>query len=409
MIKNLDGHGLHSVWPHPLKMTWFNLISSFTCYGEERHVIVFIFCAVKLVVDVIRTLRPHFSMEFLHLARDVIMSEHKQLKQQQNSHFSETTGAILLALISLDGSGSEGGGDGDATSFLALKESIFDDACLTAFLELLTATGLECDDGLVGEAFKLLKQRTLNCGLDVLARVSTTSGSDHVADDVKNLAKALLRVDMEAEPDSKSLLLAGDSIPPCPNSTSPCTSSVPICPSSIPASASAASKSGSQFLSIMLSSLEEDRLSSGHSTSSCRLPFVVEEELLLCVMRFCTDQRTQSSVQLLRLLCQGSECSRRHFEGSFLQDFCLRLPDELQSGSDVSLSMLTMYLEHLISGPQEEQEKRVESMGGACKVIRKLALESCVAVMAESDTSPSEELQVCLEAHLVQTRNIATL
>ena len=330
---------------------------------------------VELAVSVIRTLGSHCAKEFLLLARDVIMSEHKLLSQQKSSCFCSAGGGdILLALLSPDG------GNGQAVmTFQASRESVLGDTGLTAFLELLAADREDYDDRLVGEAYELLKQRTLASGIDVTPRVSTPC-SDHVTDDVKFLAKALLRADSAEVPSGESLLFVGDSVPACANSIPACTSSIPAAHSAI------STQLGNQSLSIMLSALEDTGSSccQGTGTSTCHPPFCIREELVLCLMRFCTDQRTPSCVQLLLHLCQSSECSTRHFEESFLREFCLKIQDGQLSDCDTSLSMVGHYL--------MQRERGVESVGGALKVIRKLAMERCIEIMTGSNT---EELQVC--------------
>ena len=325
---------------------------------------------MELAVGVIGALRSHCARELLLLSKDVIMSECKLLNQQNSSGFcSSATGTILLALLSPPGDTAE--------EFMAVRESLFDDSCLTAFLELLAAGGREsCDNLLVGEAYQLLKQRTLNSGIGLAPSISSTSPTvsegSHVTG-VKLLAKALLSAD-SAVPSKTSLLLVGESIPAYANS--------------IPESASSAvPHAGNKSLSIMLSMLED----SHESSSGSPLPFLLREELLLRLIKSCADQLTPCCVQLLLLLCRTSECGRRHFESSLLQKFCYQLSND----DDTTLAMVGSYLEHVDSSRSEEREgKGVESVGGALKSIRKLVMERCIAIVSDSDVTFSEELQV---------------
>ncbi len=327
----------------------------------------------------IGTLRPHCGRELLLLARDVIMSGRGLLSQQKSSCHSDAFGSLLLALLSPSGSSDE--------KFRVIRESVLGDTCLTAFLEVLAAKGGSCGDRLVGVAYEILKHRTLHSGMDIVPSISTsehaTGRRNHVTDSVKFLAKPLLCAD-SAVPSKESLLLVGDSIPSCPDS--------------IRASASSAlSRPGNKSLSIMLCMLE-DVESSGwlEDTAGSRPPFLLGEELMLRLMRSCADQQTPCCVQLLLLLCLSSECGRKQFEESFLREFCTRIRDSEPSNCGTSLAVVGCYLEHLSSGGKlAEGGKGVESVGGALKVVRKLARERCMGIVDSSGAAFSEDQQVC--------------
>ena len=326
-------------------------------------------------------LHPHCGRQLLLLAKDLISSERELLSQQKGVRCSGR--GILLSLLAPR---SNGGGD-SVKGFLAMRELVLDDSCLTGLLELLVTWESRDDDRLAGEAVELLQRRTLNSGIIVWASLTgfaSLDGGSGLLSDVTQLTKTLLDAD-SADFSQQSPLRVGDAIP-----------------ASAPEDAdSALSRPGKKSLSIMLSALE-DMEPSGHSQDSAehRRPFfLLGEELMRHVMQSCAVRPTPCHAQLLLLLCRASERCRSLFEETVLRDFCVRLRDSDDSAScDVFLDVVGGYVQQLSSTcsncDPEEREKKAGSVGGALKTIRKLAMEKCVAIMDGSHSSFSEDQQV---------------
>lgn len=324
-------------------------------------------CCIGIVAVEVVARFHHYSLALLPMVTELLSSD-----CGGGIRSVGTLAAIVKAVLSTGGSGSDGNSDGGTA------EVVLDDSTLVSLLEWVMTHS--CYD-LVDVAHRLLRQRTLNSGLTLTPSRSQSSGSGLVGD-ITLVARTLLVSDPSPPNNDVSIPIRA------------VKKSIPFHPENP--------------LAVLLSCLDSAPPSAPCTLTSDHPPLVVKEDSIFGVMRLCVKGSGLPCARLLLLLCHAASSPspravREWFRTSCLAEVCRRVEAGEGEELQVALCVIGGYLEDLVAGCKHEggrsEARGVANPGDAevemtVKTVRKKVLGKCVDIVLNADSAWPKEQQV---------------